>query len=96
MTSDHYTKYRQERQNTIEQIGEGTVIYSIVKYDEKRKRNFRYEITDNAILIVKDEKEDYIITKMIARPSRLKAYWENVPKNLVMIAVEHTRAGYYL
>lgn len=92
--SRHYTNDKVDRQKAIEEIGEGKVIYTCVQFDEKRQQNFRYEITDTAILIVKAEVEEFIITKIIARPSRIKRYWADAPKEIVMLAVEHTRAGY--
>lgn len=94
-TSAHYHFERTEREQKIREIGEGTVIYSTIRYDEKRQRNFLYEITDNAILIVKATDRDCIITKMIARPSRIKKYWNEAPKSLILLAVEHTREKLY-
>lgn len=94
--SNHYANYRNERNTLISEIGRGEVIYSTVQYDEKRGRYFKYEITDNAILIVKDKEEDYIITEFIARPSRLRRYWADCPQEIIMKAVEHTRAQMFI
>lgn len=94
--SRHYTEDRTERQMVIDCIGEGTVVYTTLQYDEQRGRTYRYEITDNAILIVKDERNTKIITKMIARPSRIRRYWADAPQEIIMIAVKHTRAQLWM
>lgn len=94
--SDHYVNYRSERKNLIDEIGIGNVVYTTMQYDEKRERYFRYEITDNAILIVKDKQEDYIITMFIARPSRLKRYWADCPHDIIMKSVKYTKAQMYI
>ena len=74
-TSKHYTEDRIQRNLTIEEIGEGTVIWETIQWDSRRKKFFLYQITDNAILIVKAaDKADFIVTKIIARQSRLKQY----------------------
>ncbi len=78
----------------MEQLGEGTVVYTTIKYDEKRQRNYLYEITDTAMLLVKSEDGTFLVTKMIARPKRILQYWEDAPETIIKLAVEHTRAGY--
>lgn len=93
-TSNHYVEERIKREQLIARIGEGQVVYTTVVYHEKKHRHFRYEITDNGILIVKAFDEDIIITKMIARPNRLKQYWADCPTEIIMIAVDHVRKGY--
>lgn len=94
MESRHWKEDRKRRANAIAQIGEGNVVFSCVKFDRKRNRSYKYEITDNGILIVKSlDRKDFIVTKMIARPSRILQYWEDAPQNIIMIAVNHTRQG---
>lgn len=95
-TSAHYHFERKERNELINRIGEGTVVYTTVVFDSKRGRNFRYEITDNAVLIVKAMDADVIITKMIARPSRIRRYWAEAPQELILKSVEYTRKGYWI
>lgn len=94
MTSRHYTKDRQYRENAIKEFfGEdGNVVFETVKYDEKRKKFFLYQITENAVLIVKaTDKKDFIITKMLARPSRITRIWEDAPQNIIKIAIANAR-----
>lgn len=94
MTSKHYTKDRKFREDTIKQLfgDEGKVVYSAILFDEKRGKNFLYEVTENAVLIVKaTDKENFIITKMLARPSRIKRVWENAPKEILEIAIQNAK-----
>lgn len=92
-TSNHYRQDRKDREEAIQRIGEGTVVYNTVVYHEQKKRYFYYEITDNAILIVKDMKTDFIITKLIARVPRIKQYWADAPQEILDKAREHTIMG---
>ena len=92
----HYTYEKVERQELIKQIGLGKVIHSCEQYDTKRGRMFRYEITDTAVLIVKNIENTYIITKMIARPSRIRKYWDNAPDEIIELAVKHHREKLYI
>lgn len=94
--SKHYINDRQERQNLINTIGIGKVIHTEIAFDEKRGRTFKYEITSNAVLIVKDRHKDFVITQMVARPSRIKKYWSNAPQEIIQISIEHTRKGYWI
>lgn len=91
--SKHYTENRQFREQTIQELfgNEGKVIYSIIKFDEKRRKNFLYEITENAVLIVKATDRDFIITKMLARPSRIKRVWTDAPKEILKIAIQNAK-----
>lgn len=94
--SRHYETQRNDRNLLIGFIGEGKVIYETTCFDKKRNKNFRYQITDNAILKVLDEKDDYLITKMVARPSRILRYWKDAPEWLIMKSVDYTRKGYHI
>lgn len=94
--SVHYTYERVARQENINRIGLGNVIYTTIRFDEKRQRTFRYEITDTAVLIVKATDDELIITKMVARPKRIRQYWEDAPQEIIQLAVEHTRAGMWV
>lgn len=92
-TSNHYRQDRARREEAISRIGEGTVVYSTVVWDVKRKRYFLYEITDNAIITVKATDKDLVITKLIARPSRIRQYWQDCPREIMEKAIAHTRQG---
>lgn len=93
MTSRHYENDRQYREETIKECygNEGKVVYSSIKFDEKRKRFYLYEITENAVLIVKATDCNLIITKMLARPSRIKKIWDNPTEEVIKKAVENAR-----
>lgn len=91
--SKHYINDRAYREDTIKKYlgDEGTVIFITTAYDKKRKARYRYEITDKAVLIVKLADNSKIITKMMARPSRIKKYWWFAPQEILDIACENSR-----
>lgn len=94
MTSKHYTEERQFREDNIKKFlgEEGKVVFEIVKWDSIRKNYFLYQITENAVLIVRaTDKKDFIITKMLARPSRIKRVWEDAPMSIIRIAIENSK-----
>lgn len=93
MTSKHYREDRKFREEAIkEYFGEdGRVVFEVVKYDENRKRFYLYQITENAVLIVKATDKDLIITKMLARPSRIKRIWENPSEEVLKKAIANAR-----
>lgn len=95
--SYHYTYKRQERNTLLNEVGEGKVVYRTIQFDQKRNRNFIYEITDNAVLIVRAvDRQDLIITKFFARPSRIRQYWQDAPKEIIMLAIAHTQQKMYI
>lgn len=91
--SKHYQKDRQYRENNIKEFlgDEGKVVFSAVMYNDKKQKDYRYEITDKAVLIVKPVDADFIITKMLARPSRIKRVWADAPKEIIEIAIANSR-----
>lgn len=91
--SKHYQSDRQFREDNIKEFlgDEGTVVFSTVLFDAKRQREYRYEVTDKAVLIVKAVEIDFIVTKMMARPSRIKKVWADAPKEIIEIAIENSR-----
>lgn len=93
MTSKHYMKDRKYREEAIKKYfgGEGKVVFETVKYDENRKNYYLYQITENAVLIVRATDKDLIITKMLARPSRIKKYWENPTEEILKKAIANAR-----
>lgn len=94
-TSYHYRKDRQRREDLIQEIGLGEVVYTTTQYSEKRGRTYLYEVTTNAILIVKSvDIPDFVVTKIVARPSRLLQYWENPPQEILDKAILHSRLKY--
>lgn len=93
MTSRHYDEERKFREEAIKTYfgEEGKIVFSTVLFDEKRKRNYKYEITENAILIIRATDCDLIITKMLARPSRIKRVWENPTEEVMRKAIANAR-----
>ena len=91
--SKHYQRDRQFRENNIKEFlgDEGKVVFSTIMYNDKKQKDYRYEITDKAVLIVKATDTDFIITKMLARPSRIKRIWADAPKEVMEIAIANAR-----
>ena len=91
--SKHYQRDRQYRENNIKEFlgDEGKVVFSTIMYNDKKQKDCRYEITDKAVLIVKATDADFIITKMLARPSRLRRVWADAPKEVIEIAIANAR-----
>lgn len=92
--SRHYTEDRMEREKAIQKIGFGEILYKAVVFDERKGKNFIYEITSTAILVIRAYDEpSLIITKYPARPSRIKRYWTGAPESLIEISIKNTRKG---
>lgn len=91
--SKHYQRDRQYRESNIKEFlgDEGKVVFSTIMYNDKKQKDYRYEITDKAVLIVKATDADFIITKMLARPSRIKRVWADAPKEVIEIAIANAR-----
>lgn len=91
--SKHYQRDRQYRENNIKEFlgDEGKVVFSTIMYNDKKQKDYKYEITDKAVLIVKATDADFIITKMLARPSRIKRVWADAPKEVIEIAIANAR-----
>ena len=96
MNSKHYEIYRKERDNLIQTIGEGEIIYETISYEERRHRSYKICITDNCVLMVKALDREYVITKYIARPSRIKQYWAEAPSWLIEKSIEYARKKYWI
>ena len=84
MTTKHYTKDRQDRENRIKEIGYGTVIKSVVVDRGHINGPEIHEITDTGIINIYNERTKKLVTKLIARPAQIKRYFtEAVPKALM-------------
>lgn len=96
MTSKHYAKDRQQRENLINMIGTGTVIKA-VKVDKGHINGAEiHKITSTGIVIIYNENSGKLITKLIARPAQIRRYFINgrAPQDLIEKAIEHTKKGY--
>lgn len=92
--SKHYKDDRTEREAYIKLVGLGEIVFSKVIYDEKRGRNFLYEVTSTAIVIVKaTDRKNYVITRYPARPSRIKKIWSDPTPEIMAKAIAYSRNG---
>ena len=91
MTSKHYENDRIKRETLIATIGQGKVVYRFT-VDHKGKKQI-HEVTDHAIIIVRDCKTGKVITKLIARAPQIKRYFPEgqYPVDLVKLAKEHEK-----
>ena len=96
MTSLHYMRDRQDRENLINEIGKGEVVATFVVDKGHPKGPELHEVTSTGIIVVYNYRTKKLVTKMIARPAQLARYFGkgNVPKNIWKIAQEHQRKGY--
>ncbi len=95
-TTLHFSRDRQDRENLIKQIGEGRVIKT-VEVDKGHPNGPEiHKITDNAIVVIYNKRTGRLITKLIARPSQIRRYFEEgrAPKELINKAREHQNKGY--
>lgn len=96
MDSRHYMNDREAREALIKKISEGKIIKS-VRVDRGHKNGAEiHHITDNAIVIIENERTKRMITKLIARPGQIARYYEQgkAPKELMRIAREHQANNY--
>lgn len=96
MTSLHYNRDRQDRENLIKEIGNGKVLDTFVVDKGHPKGPELHEVTSTGIVNIYNYRTKKMVTKLIARPNQLARYYGkgNVPKDLWKIAQEHQRKGY--
>lgn len=90
----HFTE-RKERQDFINSIGRyGTIIAEV--YTDRGHPNGPeiHKITDNAIIMVYNERTGNHITDLIARPQQLLRYGIPIPTNILELALSHQKFGY--
>lgn len=99
MTSKHYSKGRNSRENFIKKhIGDGNVIDSF-EVDRKHKDGKEiHSITDTGIIIIHNKNTGKLVTKLIARPQQIQRYYKKTdkepPKWLLQIAEWHMSLSY--
>ena len=93
MTSTHYNRDRVLREKLIKEIGLGKEI-TTVRVDKGHPMGAElHTITSNGIIIIRNEKTNKMVTKLIARPNQIRRYGiEN--KELIAIARKHQELGY--
>ena len=96
MTSVHFTRDRQDRENLIKEIGSGKVVKRVVIDRGHRNGPEIHEVTDNAIVNIYNQRTGKLITKLIARPNQIKRYYKEgkAPKEILNKAYDHMKKGY--
>ena len=97
MESKHYTNDRVARENKIKEIGIGEVVATF-RVDKGHKNGAElHTITTTAIIIIRNERTNKMVTKLIARPKQIERYFDEkteIVLKLMTIAREHQRKGY--
>ena len=85
MTSIHYTKDREDRENRIKMIGYGKAVAQFVIDRGHKNGPEIHEITDTGIINIYNERTKKLVTKLIARPGQIKRYFINevIPAGLL-------------
>lgn len=94
----HFSRDRQDREALIRQIGEGKVIKTVIIDKGHPNGPEIHKVTDNAIVLIYNQRTGKLITKLIARPGQIKRYYTNgerAPKKVLNIAFEHSTKGYF-
>ena len=97
MTSKHYTKDRQKREETINMIGHGTPVATFIIDRGHRNGAELHEITNTGIINIYNQRTHKLITKLIARPGQIRRYYKEgkAPKFLIEKAIDNTvKNGY--
>lgn len=96
--SIHYSTERQERHAFIQEyIGEGNIIDSFVVNRGHPGGDEIHSVTDTAIIIIRNQKTNKVITELIARPEQLRRLYRSenreVPKRVLSLAYKHNIAS---
>ena len=93
MTSRHYNRDRVAREKLIREIGIGKEIKT-VEVDKGHPNGAElHTITTNGIVIIRNERTNKMITKLIARPNQIRRYGIE-DKKVIEIARKHQTLGY--
>lgn len=97
MTSTHYNKDRIEREKLIKKIGIGKEVATF-RVDRHHINGAElHTITSTGIIIIRNERTNKMVTKLIARPAQISRYFETETKevrDIMKIAREHQKLGY--
>ena len=97
MISAHYANDRQSREKLIEEIGYGTIVKTVVVDRGHRNGPEIHSISSTGIIIIRNQRTNKLITKLIARPGQIIRYYESkeqTPNELIEIAYIHLKMGY--
>ena len=98
-TSKHWINDRVKRNALIEKIGLGVEIKRAVVDKGHRNGAEIHVISSTGIIAIYNQKTGKLITKLIARPGKIKQYYredEMIPEELLKITREHQRMKYHL
>ncbi len=96
-TSKHYTEDRKAREEQIRAIGYGKVVKTVVIDKGHRNGPEVHMVSTTGIVTIFNYRTGKLVTRLIARPAQIRRYWEDgkAPKEIVEIAIEHAKRGYY-
>ena len=97
MISKHYIDERVERENKIKEIGIGEAVATFRVDRGHRNGAELHTITTTAIIIIRNERTNKMVTKLIARPGQIERYFDEKTETvlkLIKIAREHQAKGY--
>lgn len=97
--SKHWINDRVKRNELIKKIGLGVEIKRAVVDKGHRNGAEIHVISSTGIVTIYNQKTGKMITKLIARPGKIKQYYkenEIIPDDLLKIAREHQRMKYHL
>ena len=93
MTSRHYNRDRLSREKLIKKIELGKEIATFT-VDKGHPMGAELQtITSTGIIIIRNQKTNKMVTKLIARPNQIKRYGIE-DKKLIEIARKHQTLGY--
>ena len=97
--SRHYTEDRKAREELINKIGTGKAI-ATVRVDRGHRNGAElHTITTTGIIIIRNERTNKMITKLIARPGQVRRYFTEITEEVqkvINIAREHQMMNYNL
>ena len=93
MTSRHYNRERVAREKLIKKIRLGKEIATFTVDKGHPMGAELHTITSTGIIIIRNQKTNKMVTKLIARPNQIKRYGIE-DKKLIEIARKHQTLGY--
>lgn len=96
----HYSRDRKKRERKIQEIGQGTVILTVlVRTDEAYPRDWeKQKITDHGIIMVYNAYTDRLVTKLIARKGQVirafKGVGKTAPSDVLALCSYHEKMGW--
>lgn len=97
MASRHWEDDRREREHIVARIGLGQIIREVIIDRGHRNGPEIHMVTTTGLVIICNQRTLKVITVLIARPNQIRRYFKKneVPKDIINLALQHTKAGYY-